>query len=267
MYASESRVQTKVCRFAAQTKAAPLRRLAPARHGRPSRARCPRYAAYRKASRSMPSALADRGKAPYAGLPPAGRACVPPPASGQPRYVRPSRRHLHGVCLQNTVCHCAPFTRTLPRTSTAARRSSSQKCMRSSCVRSRGSASPLRRGAAARQFPPSLCRCAHHPLRGPNRRASHRRFTLYLHSVGPSRYVAFLSSSSVAAHEELKKPPPLLRSPPTVHSAKSLLPHAGCRMCLPLPQCSPQLLRPSQGDQNPSRAQESWLHQSDAKSP
>ena len=65
-----------------------------------------RYAAYRKASRSMPSALADRGKAPYAGLPPAGRACVPPPASGQPRSVRPSRRHLHGVCLQN---HLVPL--------------------------------------------------------------------------------------------------------------------------------------------------------------
>ncbi len=40
MYASESRVQRKVCRFAAQTKAVPLRRLAPARLGRPSRARC-----------------------------------------------------------------------------------------------------------------------------------------------------------------------------------------------------------------------------------
>jgi hypothetical protein len=133
-----------------------------------------RYAAYRKASRSMPSALAAQGKAPCAGLPPAGRAYVPPPASGQPRSVRPSRCHLQGVCLQNTVCHCAPFARTLPRTSTAARRRSSQKCMRSSCVRSRGSAPPLRRGAAARQFPPSLCLCAGHPLRGPNRRASHR---------------------------------------------------------------------------------------------
>ena len=168
MYASESRVQTKVCRFAAQTKAAPLRRLAPARHGRPSRARCPRYAAHRKASRSMPSALADRGKAPYAGLPPAGRAYVPPPASGQPRSVRPSRCHLPSVPLQTGPQHCAPFTPTLPRTSTAARRSSSQKCLRSSCVRSHGSASPLRRGAAARQFPPSLCRCAGHPLRGPS---------------------------------------------------------------------------------------------------
>ncbi len=31
-------------------------------------------------------------------------------------------------------------------------------------VRSHGSASPLRRGAAARQFPPSLCRCARQPL-------------------------------------------------------------------------------------------------------
>jgi hypothetical protein len=55
----------------------------------------------------------------------------------------------------------------LPRTSTAARRRSSQKCMRSSCVRSRGSAPPLRRGAAARQSPPSLCRYADQPLRGP----------------------------------------------------------------------------------------------------
>ena len=167
MYASECRVQRKVCRFAAQTKAAPLRRLAPARHGRPSRARCPRYAAYRKASRSMPSALADRGKAPYAGLPPAGRACVPPPASGQPRSVRPSRRHLYGLCAQAAPQHCAPASSTVPATPFAARRSSSQKCLRSSCVRSRGSAPPLRRGAAARQFPPSLCRCAGHPLRGP----------------------------------------------------------------------------------------------------
>ena len=54
----------------------------------------------------------------------------------------------------------------MPRTSSAARRRSSQRCLRSSCVRSHGSAPPLRRGAAARQFPPSLCRCADHPLRG-----------------------------------------------------------------------------------------------------
>ena len=40
MYGSESRVQRKASRFAAQSKAAPLRRLAPARLGRPSRARC-----------------------------------------------------------------------------------------------------------------------------------------------------------------------------------------------------------------------------------
>jgi hypothetical protein len=183
-----------------------------------------------RSSRSVPSALAARGRR----LRSVGCARAPwaPSAGSSPSLRRPSRCHLHGVCLQNTVWHCAPFTPPVPRTSTAARRHSSQKCMRSSCVRSRGSASPLRRGAAARQFPPSLCRCAHHPLRGPIRRASHRRFTLHLPSVGPSRYVGFLSSSSVAAHEELKKPPPLLRSPPTVHSAKSLLPHAGCRVCL-----------------------------------
>jgi hypothetical protein len=95
------------------------------------------------------------------------RAPWAPVAGSSPSLRRPSRCHLHGVCLQNTVCHCAPFTPTVPRMSSAARGSSSQKCLRSSCVRSHGSASPLRRGAAARQFPPSLCRCAGHPLRGP----------------------------------------------------------------------------------------------------
>jgi hypothetical protein len=113
----------------------------------------------------MPSALAARGRR----LRSVGctRAPWAPVAGSLPSLRRPSRCHLHGVCLQNTVCHCAPFTPTVPRTSSAARRSSSQKSLRSSCVRSHGSASPLRRGAAARQFPPSLCRCACQPLRGP----------------------------------------------------------------------------------------------------
>ena len=112
----------------------------------------------------MPSALAARGRR----LRSVGctRAPWAPVAGSSPSLRRPSRCHLHGVCLQNTVCHCAPFTPTVPRMSSAARGSSSQKCMRSSCVRSRGSAPPLRRGAAARQFPPSLCRCADYPLRG-----------------------------------------------------------------------------------------------------
>ena len=41
------------------------------------------------------------GKAPYAGLPAAGRVCAPPPASGQPRSARPSRRHAHGLHRKN----------------------------------------------------------------------------------------------------------------------------------------------------------------------
>ena len=90
---------------------------------------------------------------------------LPPPASPAPSAL-PAATSMAFAC-KTTVYHCAPFTPPLPRTSSAARRSSSQKCLRSSCVRSHGSASPLRRGAAARQFPPSLCRCAGHPLRGP----------------------------------------------------------------------------------------------------
>ena len=94
------------------------------------------------------------------------RAPWAPVAGSSPSLRRPSRCHLQSVPLQASPQHCAPFTPPVPRTSTAARRRSSQKCMRSSCVRSHGSASPLRRGAAARQFPPSLCRCADYPLRG-----------------------------------------------------------------------------------------------------
>ena len=94
------------------------------------------------------------------------RALRAPVAGSSPSLRRPSRCHLPSVPLQASPQHCAPFTPPVPRASSAARRSSSQRCMRSSCVRSRGSAPPLRRGAAARQFPPSLCRCADYPLRG-----------------------------------------------------------------------------------------------------
>ena len=81
----------------------------------------------------MPSALAARGRR----LRSVGctRALRAPVAGSSPSLRRPSRCHLDGVCLQNTVCHCAPFTPTVPRMSSAARGSSSQKCMRSSCVR------------------------------------------------------------------------------------------------------------------------------------
>ena len=63
------------------------------------------------------------------------RAPWAPVAGSSPSLRRPSRCHLQSVPLQASPQHCAPFTPPVPRTSTAARRRSSQKCMRSSCVR------------------------------------------------------------------------------------------------------------------------------------
>ena len=58
---------------------------------------------------------------------------LPPPASPAPSAL-PAATSMAFAC-KTTLYHCAPFTPPLPRTSSAARRSSSQKCLRSSCVR------------------------------------------------------------------------------------------------------------------------------------
>ena len=169
MYGSESRVQRKVCRFAAQSKAAPLRRLAPARLGRPSRARCvatppteKHPARCLRHSRHREGSL--RGSAcGGSGL----RPSFPPPASPAPLALPAATRMARNTWnTPHTARRSRPQYRGRPpRRADAPLR---DVCA-GACWHPREelrSAPPLRPGAAARQFRPSLCRCASQPLRG-----------------------------------------------------------------------------------------------------
>ena len=173
MYASECRVQRKVCRFAAQTKAAPLRRLAPARLGRPSRARCvatpptekhpARCLRHSRIGGRLPTRVCLRRVGPASLLPPPAS----PAPSALPAATAMASAHEPSLSTaRRRRTHCRPC-----------RSRRAEAPLRDACAgacwhprEATRSAPPLRRGAAARQFPPSLCRCAHQPL---TRHSSH----------------------------------------------------------------------------------------------